>query len=57
VEVSTCFSDAMCTALMDCLGPCVDDACASTCFSKFPSTAYEALGTCARDKCGSVCGA
>lgn len=54
-EVSGCMGEAACTDLMDCLSTCTDDACASTCFGKFPSTAYESLSSCVSGKCAAAC--
>jgi hypothetical protein len=54
-EVSSCMGEPACTDLMDCLSYCTDDTCATTCFTKFPSPAYESLSICARGKCSLEC--
>jgi hypothetical protein len=46
--ISACLSDADCNALVACMSPCVDEACADTCATQYPGgvAGYEAVETC-----------
>lgn len=54
-EISACFADASCKALNDCFGTCSDETCASDCYAKYPSPAYDSFVSCAMSKCTASC--
>ncbi len=57
-EMNACFSDADCSALIDCLGDCFDEVCANACADAHPSgmQLYMAMTMCAFcDACPSDC--
>jgi len=54
-EISGCFAEANCKALNDCFGTCTDETCASDCYAKYPSPAYDRFVSCAMTKCATEC--
>ncbi|MBL8744097.1 MAG: hypothetical protein JNK04_23480 [Myxococcales bacterium] len=58
-SIDACFNDTECYALIECMNPCVDDACLQACASSHPSAMplYNAVGECIYcDACPSTCG-
>jgi hypothetical protein len=55
-QLDACRLDSGCTAQMDCLSGCADDACASACATSYPSTLVAPLMTCISTNCTTACG-
>jgi hypothetical protein len=58
-SVDACFNDTECYALIECMNPCVDDACFQACADSHPAGIglYNAVGECVYcDACFTTCG-
>lgn len=54
-QLAACMADAECSAQMDCLTKCFDEACADACAAAHPSTKVAPFLSCVSTGCATAC--